>query len=176
MDILICLIKFPYVSFISPKRSFYVKHSVYTTHDGLWLHRHRLVHTYTRARVYRVARKWRWSRRESHSINTPRCLLRLHPQKPSVHPFHAAPCLFSFSLSLPSSPLSTGYPSAPWPTCSPTLGKRDDTVETGFRPAEDSGRKYFAQQNFSTHASRELCKKKERERFDSIIRENPSGK
>lgn len=76
-------------------------------------------------------------------------------------PLPRRPCLFSFSLSLSllSSLLSTGYPSAPWPTCSPTPGKRDDTVETGFRPAEDSGRKYSAQQNFSTHASRGLCRK-----------------
>jgi len=33
-------------------------------------------------------------------------------------------------------------------------------METGFRPAEDSERKYSAQQNFSTHAPRALCKKK----------------
>lgn len=47
----------------------------------------------------------------------------------------------SFSL------LSAGYPSTTWPTCSFAHSReRDDTVETGFRPAEDSGRKYSAQQ------------------------------
>lgn len=52
--------------------------------------------------VYRVARKWCWSRRESHSINTPRCLLRLHPQKrrctPSIPPLSFLSFSFSFSL------------------------------------------------------------------------------
>lgn len=75
-------------------------------------------------------------------------------------------------LSFSSSLLSTGYPSASWPTCSPTPGKRDDTVETGFRPAEDSGRKYSAQQNFSTHASRGLCNKKIEKKNIPVISEN----
>lgn len=149
-----------------------MKHSVYTTHVGPWLHRHRLVHTYTRTYIHTHTRTRipggpkvaLVSTRESHSINTPRCLLRLHPQKPSGAPLPRRPCLFSFSFSLLSSPLSTGYPSAPWPTCSPTPGKRDDTVETGFRPAEDSERKYSAQQNFSTHAPRGLCKKRKKEK------------
>jgi len=79
-------------------------------------------------------------------------------------------------LSFSSSLLSTGYPSASWPTCSPTPGKRDDTVKTGFRPAEDSGRKYSAQQNFSTHASRGLCNKKiEKKTFRSLAKISKSG-
>ena len=158
---------------------FYVKHSVYTTHVGPWLHRHRLVHTYTHAHAHAytgwsesgVGLDARATRSIHHVASTP----RNRWYTPSTPPLS----LLFLSFSLPSSLLSTGYPSAPWPTCSPTPGKRDDTMETGFRPAEDSERKYSAQQNFSTHAPRALCKKKEKKegkKNDSTIRENLSGK
>lgn len=147
-----------------------MKHSVYTAHVGSWLHRHRdsfiyvyvyihtyvyvhmytlsLADTYADPHVYRVTRKWYWSRRESHSINTPRCLLRPHPQErrctPSTPPLSLL--FLSLSLSLPFSSLSTRLPLYNVADVFAHSREKDDTVETGFRPAEDSGRKYFAQQ------------------------------
>lgn len=57
------------------------------------------------AHLYRVARKRCGGRRESHSINTPRCLLRLHPQERlSLSPLSLS--LLSTSHRCPSSSLS----------------------------------------------------------------------
>lgn len=147
-----------------------MKHSVYTTHVGPRLHRHRLVHTrthiHTRAHapVSRIRTQahtytgWLESsvgRRESHSINTPRCLhpqeRRCTPSTPpplslSLSPFLSHPpslSLLSFSpLYPPTTPLHRGR------RVRPPLEKRDDTVETGFRPAEDSARKILGSAEF----------------------------
>jgi len=156
-----------------------VKHSVYTTHVGPWLHR-RLVHTYMRTYTYAHAhaytgwpesgvgldaRATRSIRHVASCASTPRnrwCT-------PSTS-FSSLSLFLSYPLFYPlATPLHRGRRVRPPP------GKRDDTVETGFRPAEDSERKYFAQQNFSTHAPRELCKNKEKKKRISLelFREMP---
>lgn len=158
---------------------FYMKRSVHTTHVGPWLHRHWLsrinshAYTHTRARAH-VSRRYTqthtytgWSESgvgsldASHSINTPRCLLRLNPQERRCTP------------SMPSSPLSLLFLSFSislvrlfYPPAAPSLHRggrvhplpRKGTIrwKRAFGRPKTRGRKYFAQQNFSTHTRR--CK------------------
>lgn len=145
-----------------------MKHSVCTTHVGPWLHRHRLshIHIHTRKRTSRTqptripggpkvvlvdARATRSIRHVASCTSTPRNVGAPLPRRP---------CLFSFPLSFSSSLLSANYfPSTPWPTYSPTPEKRDDTVETGFRPAEDSGRKVLGSAEFFGIVANDVEKK-----------------
>lgn len=143
-----------------------MKHSVYTTHVGSWLHRHRLVHTYTRTYTHAHAytgwpesgvgldaRATRSIRHVASCASTPRNR-RCTPTTPALS------LLFLF---LSFSPILSSIHRLPLCTVADVFAhpwEEGRTVETGFRPAEDSGRKYSAQQNFSTHAPRGLCKKK----------------
>lgn len=147
-----------------------MKHSVYTAHVGSWLHRHRdsciyvyvYIHTYICAHVHALARRYVRgptripgdSKVVLVSTREPLDQYTTLPPAPSppgtsVHPFHAAPVSplsLSLSLSLPFSSLSIRLPLYNVADVFAHSRERDDTVETGFRPAEDSGRKYFAQQ------------------------------
>ena len=115
------------------------------------------------AHLYRVARKRCGSRRESHSINTPRCLLRLHPQERRSTPVSSLPPLAyqpASPLSLPLS-LSLSRPLVPSARCAPLAShslkkerrrkrKRFFSLSLSLSPQ----RKYSAaQQDFSTQGN-----------------------
>lgn len=123
-----------------------------------------------------MARKWRWSRRAGHSINTPRCLLRLHPQKPSVHPYHAGP-VSSLSLSLflshslfypPATPLHRGR------RVRSPLG-RGTYGGNGLSAGRRLGKEILRSAEFFDTRSSWTMQKKKKIKKDPIIRENLSA-
>ena len=88
------------------------------------------------AHLYRVARKRCGSRRESHSINTPRCLLRLHPQERRSTPVSSLPPLAYQPASPLSLPLSLSL-SPPRSFCS-MCSARLPLFEKGTKEKEET--------------------------------------
>lgn len=115
-----------------------------------------LADTYADPHVYRVTRKWYWSRRESHSINTPRCLLRPHPQERRCTPSTPLLSLLFLSLFLflcRSLLYLPDYPSTTWPTCSPTPEKGTIRWKRAFgRPKTREGNTSLSRKFFDTHS------------------------
>lgn len=157
-----------------------MKHSVYTTHVGSWLHRHRLVHTYTRTYTHAHAytgwpesgvgldaRATRSIRHVASCASTP----RNHRCTPTT------PALSLLFLFLSFSPILSSIHRLPLCTVADVFAhpwEEGRTVETGFRPAEDSGKEILrSAEFFDTRSSWTMQKKKKIKKDRSFARISP---